>query len=383
MQWGTPPPEPPSAPKRSILSRFFPIAAIVVTVAYVALFLPELLSGWNSTTIILASSVLTMVVVAFPFTVLGAWIGARRSGLTVRKLGLGPVLVLRTDAGARYRFVGGWSIFMMQIALGDVPLDRLRAGMPDVLRGMVAGTVARGFAVVGLLLVVAGSAGSEVMSFYLYMSAAFFTAITLISTLPYMHSLRLLRKGGQEADALVAQWAVGNAIATGRRPRDWDPRVVAMLGRIPDTTINAVVPYSQVYFHYLDAGDIERASWFLNKAATIVEGNRRLRGMIVLPDMAYFTARYLNDAVEARRWLDNRKALMPNDHTRARITTAVLVAEARLDEARAMAQRGLRATEESFDPGTALMDADLLRGMLAEIDAIASAVPQRPTLAAW
>jgi hypothetical protein len=48
-----------------------------------------------------------------------------------------------------------------------------------------------------------------------------------------------------------------------------------------------------------------------------------------------------------------------------------------------MAQRGLRATEESFDPGTALMDADLLRGMLAEIDAIASAVPQRPTLAAW
>ena len=369
MQWGLPQVPAPQGQRRPVLAGFMWVFLFVM------LCLPFVSNGgFAAIWIPLFCMLLAVLFMWLPFEPVGALLGAKHAGLTPVRAVLGPLMVRSTSSGWRGRRTWASYPALCQIALEETAVERLRSGVPSILLGHLIGSIARWLAIViGGYLVL--GIGVGIVGIIVFTPLAMFCmALGWNVMLPAMNDLQALRAGSPEGDRILASWAVINASAGGVRPRDWNPTWVGLLVENPLGNAHDLLPFQQAYFYALDSGNIADAEKYLNHALSIFETDRVLWGRTYCLDSAFFAARYRHDAIEARRWLDLRNTVTLDRHSAKRISAAVLLTEGRLAESMTAIHDGLASAEQSFDPGIASMDADLLRAMLAEInDANASA----------
>jgi hypothetical protein len=157
---------------------------------------------------------------------------------------------------------------------------------------------------------------------------------------------------------------------SGRRPREWDPALLAVMERSPEYVFARLVLYEAA----LDRGEIEAAGRHLDAAVVLRKEKWTAADAILFTEAAYYTARHRGDARAARSWLGFADGGGVVEYVRARAEAAVLCAEGRGLEGRQRAVAGLASLAR-----TQRRDEDLCREQLEELARGAGALT-RPLL---
>ena len=135
-----------------------------------------------------------------------------------------------------------------------------------------------------------------------------------------------------------------------RRPRDWDPALLAIMERSPDEVFARLCLYEAA----IDRGEIEAAGRHLDAAVALRSVKWTAEDAILFTEAAYYAARHRGDARAARAMLGLADGGDVVDFLRARAEAAVLCAEGRGLEGRQRAVAGLaalaRARRKDGDP---------------------------------
>lgn len=185
-------------------------------------------------------------------------------------------------------------------------------------------------------------------------------------------------RGGPAADRALTQLALTTAMLHGPRPRLWPEAVLIRTITPPDGTAADLFGRLHIYYAALDRGDIRQAGEQLDYALARAAGSTPVHRAIRL-EGAYFVARYRRDAATARRLL---AAVTPSERDSAdgaRAQAAIFLAEGRLLDAAAAAQKGLDRLERAMAQGTAIAEREWLLDLLALAGAPgpAPAIPRR------
>jgi hypothetical protein len=296
---------------------------------------------------------------------LGHAVAGMATGLRVARVHLGPIEI-RDYARPYVKLV--WSL---QAGVVLVPFDR--SGTLGALRwslilstaaGPLAGLVS-GAAILGL---VGGLRFDDPLSVP--------QAIGQMSLILGVLNLLPIRSGEQLADGrrmfslLLHNRESGEILAatlmlvealSGRRPRDWDPALLAIMERSPDEVFARLCLYEAA----IDRGEIEAAGKHLDAAVALRSEKWTAADAILFTEAAYYAARHRGDARVARALLGLADGGDVVDFLRARAEAAVLCAEGRGLEGRQRAVAGLaaleRARRKDGDPCREQLE-DLARG---------------------
>ncbi len=170
----------------------------------------------------------------------------------------------------------------------------------------------------------------------------------------------------------VTRWAAIIAInamyESGQRPRDWDERLVEQATLLPDGTVDYLAGLSIAYYHSLDNGQADGAGMWLDK---IAEG---LRHIVVAYrpgfqlELAYFTAMQLQDAPQARAWLNQVFGGIDIERSSYLCAeAAVLLAENKPQEAHERAIEGIAALDFSQSIGFKVFQRDRLQHIIDQV----------------
>ena len=269
------------------------------------------------------------------------------TGLRVARVMLGPIEI-RDHGRPRVRFVPS---LLAGVVL--VPWDRAAALGPlrwSLLASTAAGPVA------GLVLGIVMSAlavGQRDAA-----PRAIFEAIGqmalvlgLLNLLP-LRSHQALSDGrrivallvrNRECAQILAATLMASEAMSGRRPRDWDPALLALMARSP----NEGFAHLFLYEAALDRGEIETAGHHLDAAIALCKDDPTAADAILFNEAAYYVARHRGDARAARAWLGHAEGRAVPSFMRARYEAAVLCAEGRALEGRQRAVAGLAALERA------------------------------------
>ncbi|MBX2997597.1 MAG: hypothetical protein KF893_03730 [Caldilineaceae bacterium] len=176
--------------------------------------------------------------------------------------------------------------------------------------------------------------------------------------------LQALLSRGSTAQRQADLLAITALTMSGRRPRQWDQAVVERAMSIGDGSVDDLAAHLFAYTHWLDMDEVERAGsaldYVLARRGTLPE---MMRPGLHL-EAAFFTAYHCEDASTARAWLVQGKGGIVDAHNRLRAEAAVLLADGQAEAAAAKAAEGLAQIHRSSEPGSALAEADELRGIL-------------------
>ena len=283
-------------------------------------------------------------------------------GLRVARVHLGP-LEIRDYGRPRVRLVRS-----LQAGVVLVPFDRATALGP--LRwGLIVSTAAG--PVIGLVsgALMLALAGGLRLGDPLSLPQAVAQMSLILGALNFLP----LRSGDQLADGrrifslllrnrecgliLSATLMLGEAIS-GRRPRDWDPALLAVMQRSPDVVFARLVLYEAA----IDRGEIELAGQHLDAAVALRKEKWTAADAILFTEAAYYAARHRSDVRAARALLGFANGGGVADYMRARAEAAVLCAEGRGLEGRQRAVAGLASLAR-----TRRRDEDLCREQLEEL----------------
>jgi hypothetical protein len=167
----------------------------------------------------------------------------------------------------------------------------------------------------------------------------------------------LLVRNRECGQILAATLMLGEALS-GRRPREWDPALIAVMERSPDDVFARLVLYEAA----IDRGEIEAAGRHLDAAVALREENWTAADAVLFTEAAYYTARHRSDARAARALLGFADGGGVVEYMRARAEAAVLCAEGRGLEGRQRAVAGLASLAR-----TRRRDEDLCREQLEEL----------------
>jgi hypothetical protein len=265
------------------------------------------------------------------------------AGLRVSRVQLGP-LEFRDYGRPRVRLVPS-----LQAGVVLLPLDRIAELGP--LRWALIVSTAAG-PLIGLVsgALILALAGGPRFDDPLSMPQA----IGQISVLLGVLNLLPLRSGDQLADGrriysllflgrecgliLAATLMLGEALS-GRRPREWDPGLLAVMERSPDEVFARLCLYEAA----IDRGEIEAAGRHLDAAVALRSVKWSAADAILFTEAAYYAARHRGDPRAARALLGLADGGDVADYMRARAEAAVLCAEGRGLEGRQRAVAGLAA----------------------------------------
>lgn len=166
-----------------------------------------------------------------------------------------------------------------------------------------------------------------------------------------------------EVEAEVALVALSTTSMAGKRPRDWDPSLVAQTLKVPADSPRGPLARLLAHTHALDRGDIEPARHHLVDALAHREHVMKMARPAILLAAAEFAALHDHDAASARRWFDEAgEGAMIGVHTRLFAEAAVLHAEGKphVEERLTLAATALK---ESIDRGGALMLEDQIAAL--------------------
>lgn len=269
------------------------------------------------------------------------------AGLRVARVQLGPLEI--RDYGRPYARL----VPSLQAGVVLVPFDRTAALGP--LRWALVMSTAAG-PLIGLVsgaLILALDGGPRFDG-----SFSVAQAVGQVSVFLGLLNLLPLRSGEQLADGrrifslllrnresghiLVATLMVAEALS-GRRPREWDPGLLALMERSPDEVFARLCLYEAA----IDRGEIEAAGRHLDAALALRSVNWTAADAILFAEAAYYAARHRSDARAARALLGLADGGEVADYMRARAEAAVLCAEGRGLEGRQRAVAGLAALKRA------------------------------------
>jgi hypothetical protein len=309
---------------------------------------------------------------------LGHVLAARAAGVQVAEWRIGPLVARRTGRGWRLRVVptllpGG------EVRTGSVGDGDLRARYAAMTAGGPAAHLVLAAAAAGL----AALSGRPV----LWLAAATVTASGLADLLPLELGANRRWTDGRwllawllrpdRAAQRVGTGVLVAALASGRRPREWEERwaTLAAAGRQPADGVQ-VTGCALAYAWALDRGDVDGAARFITRAfAARGRLPSRVRPALAA-ETAFFVARFRGDPRLAARLLDGDPpgpgAASAADLERAR--AAIHLAAGRPAEAVAACDRALGALERRRGGGARSEVArELIEAMRAEAAAALAA----------
>jgi hypothetical protein len=278
---------------------------------------------------------------------LGHAVAGYAAGLRVARVQLGPIEI--RDYGRPYVRL----IRSLQAGVVLVPFDHTAALGP--LRWALIVSTAAG-PLIGLVsgAMILGLAGG--LRFDDALSVP--QAVGQMSLILGVLNLLPLRSGEQLADGrrifslLVRNRECGQILAatlmlvealSNRRPRDWDPALLAIMERSPDEVFARLCLYEAA----IDRGEVTAAGQHLDAAVALRSVTWTAADAILFTEAAYFAARHRGDARAARALLGFAEGGDVVDYLRARAEAAVLCAEGRALEGRQRAVVGLAALERA------------------------------------
>jgi len=309
----------------------------------------------------LGVSVIALIVVTLVHE-LGHAAAGYAAGLRVARVQLGPIEI--RDHGRPYvRLVRS-----LQAGVVLVPFDHALA-LGSLRWALIVSTAAGPF--IGLMsgAVVLGLDGGWRFNDLLSLPQAVGQMSLIIGAL----NLLPLRSGDQLADGrrifslLMRNRESGLILAStlmlvealsSRRPRDWDPALLAVMERSPGEVFARLCLYEAA----IDRGEVDVAGRHIDAAVALRSAKWTSADAILFTEAAYYVARHRGDARAARALLGLADGGDVVDFLRARAEAAVLCAEGRALEGRQRAVAGLAALERARRS-----DADRCREQLEEL----------------
>jgi hypothetical protein len=176
----------------------------------------------------------------------------------------------------------------------------------------------------------------------------------------------MLLRGNQEAEQLSLLMMLQGASKSGQRPRDWNPSVLERVLSLRGDALTDGAASLMAYYHYLDRGDVARASAMLDRA---LESMAMLVPMLqagFLLEATYFEAWHRHNADTAQAlFAQVATNALVEKQSRLRAEAALLFAKGDKAAAEARAREGLQAVKDSYDLGGAKAEADWLREIVA------------------
>jgi hypothetical protein len=292
-----------------------------------------------------AGVAMVSLIVAVLVHELGHVIAGYLVGLRVARVHLGP-LEIRDYGRPRARLVRS-----LQAGVVLLPFDRA-AALGPLRWGLIVSTAAGpliGLVSGAVMIALAGG-----LRFGDPLSVQ--QAVAQMSLILGVLNLLPLRSGDQLADGrrmfslllrnrecgqiLAATLMLGEALS-GRRPREWDPGLLAVMERSPDDVFARLVLYEAA----IDRGEIEGAGRHIDAAVALRKVKWTGADAILFAEAAYYAARHRSDARAARALLGLADGGGLVDYLWARAEAAVLCAEGRGLEGRQRAVAGLAALQ--------------------------------------
>lgn len=363
--------EPSSSSKRNPLRALAALVPALLGAGIALLAVPVLerwipdaeLLPWQDAVVVLGIVLTLLLVLALHEA--GHLLGGRLAGFRMLLYVVGPLRI--EQAGERLRLGLNRSLAMWGGVAASVPQDTrdLRRRMLLVVAGGPVTSLLGGAAVLALanalgLREASTTSLAEVLG---TMAVIIFGAVSVligvVTLIPGKSSgfytdgarfLRLLRPG-PETDREVAVLALTGLSMGGRRPREWDPALVAQALVPAEASLYEPAARLLAHAHALDSGRIDEARAHLEAALA----RRDLLPEAARPGLflqaAYFAGVHDGDGRRARELLDQaRGGLLVPAHQRLLAEAAVLWREGdsagaleRLDRARALAGQGTDA----------------------------------------
>lgn len=177
-------------------------------------------------------------------------------------------------------------------------------------------------------------------------------------------AIRMLLRGGPEAERLQTMNALMGRMAEGTRPRDWEAEYVHRAACVQDGSAHESAAASFALLHDLDRGDLAAAKARLARmqAASAAAPEITL-GELRLAEAWLATADGRTD--EARAALAKTEGAMVEEFSRWRVRAAILVAEGKPDEGATAAREGLALLQQATVPfaGIGAMERDWLTAL--------------------
>jgi hypothetical protein len=269
------------------------------------------------------------------------------AGLRIARVQLGPIEI-RDYGRPHVRLVRSLQAGVVLVpfdhtaALGSLRWALIVSTAAGPLMGLVSGAV--------ILVLDGGWRVNDILS----LPQAFGQMSLILGVLNFLP----LRSGEQLADGrrifslLARNRESGLILATtlmlvealsNRRPRDWDPALLAVMERSPDEVFARLCLYEAA----IDRGEIEVAGQHIDAAVALKSVKWTSADAILFTEAAYYAARHRGDARGARALLGLAEGGDVVDFLRARAEAAVLCAEGRGLEGRQRAVAGLAALQRA------------------------------------
>ena len=159
-------------------------------------------------------------------------------------------------------------------------------------------------------------------------------------------AVRMLLKGGPEADRLRAINALMGQLFEGGRPRDWTPEFVEVAASLHDGSAVEDGAAGFAFLHAIDRGDLSAARGHLARME-VASGNSPGLSQGALRVAVAWLAVADGRIAEARVAFEQLEGTVVEEFSRQRVLAAILLAEGKVDEGMAAAHAGLTLIEQA------------------------------------
>ena len=283
----------------------------------------------------------------------------------------GPLVVLRTAKGIRISANEVWRLPGLSAMMPERTSSLQRRHLWMIAGGPVISLLIFGV-IGGLLLVAISVADKKTLQeaafahppFWRWAILACITAIVQMGAMSLLAGIsslwpasakqtglmsdggriRMLLRGGADADRWISSMMLMNTSMTGRRPREWDAQWIQPVAALSDKAVDEWQACLLAYLWALDRGDVDLAGAYLDHMEPLLEKVPLLR-TLAAAEAAFFEARHRDNLERAREWFAS--ASPQKDESRLRAETAIYLGEGRWAEAKQSGEAALVALAES------------------------------------
>lgn len=271
----------------------------------------------------------------------GLWQGNRFALYAV-----GPLLVLREGDRVRVRF--NRSLSLWGGIAGTMPRPGARAAdaVANFRRVVIAGPLASLLlAVVGALLATRASDATRLLGLTAALTSGLIAMVTMLPLKTggfYSDGARwlMLRRGGAAAERWVALSTLGALAMNAVPAKEWPGEALANAARLADDSLDGTLLNQMLHGAALMRGDHASATRHMDAMRAHGAAMPGAVQQLLALDSAWWAAMVEGDAARARAdFASGKGASFASPRTRQRVEAAVLLAEGRPEEARALVRR--------------------------------------------
>jgi hypothetical protein len=165
--------------------------------------------------------------------------------------------------------------------------------------------------------------------------------------------MQILLKGGPRADRFCYLTMITGASRMQQRPRDWDPTWIEGIVQPADGTMDEALANHVAFYWAMDVGQVEWADKYMARCINLIESLPTQLRPALYADAAFLRAYCFKDLEWARYFLEKvgTETARRFRHMQLRATSAVLMTEGKVEEARQLAREALRESEHQVGKG--------------------------------